>query len=170
MVLVAWFNNEVQLALARAEEGFFYVRLGRRNGALHVHPNLARTRHVLLRTHGSCVAPGLLLLREPGFRIFTRTQLRSELSTHAKGAGVSAWQASAARDDDEHIYALFRTGSDETFTGMEWDADLVMNSIEDFESDIRQKPVENVGRTVSVNRHVALPGLKFPVLFHPSQD
>ena len=146
MVLVAWFNNEVQLALARAEEGFFYVRLGRRNGALHVHPNLARTRHVLLRTHGSCVAPGLHLLREPGFRIFTRTQLRSELSTHAKGAGVSAWQASAARDDDEHIYALFRTGSDETFTGMEWDADLVMKSIEDFESDIRQKPVGNVGR------------------------
>ena len=24
--------------------------------------------------------------------------------------------------------------------------------------------------SVSVNRHVALPGLKFPVLFHPSQD
>lgn len=147
MVLVAWFNNESQIALARAEEGFFYVRLGRRNGALHVHPNLARTRHVLLRTHGPFVAPGLLLLREPGFRIFTRTQLRSELSAHAKGAGVSAWQASAAPDDDEHIYALFRTGSDEAFTGMEWDADLVMKSIEDFESDLRQKPVENVGRT-----------------------
>lgn len=67
--------------------------------------------------------------------------------THELYANLSMnKRAGMRRDDDEHIYALFRTGSDETFTGMEWDADLVMKSIEDFESDIRQKPVGNVGR------------------------
>ena len=63
--------------------------------------------------------PGLLVLREQGFRIFTRTQLRAELSAHAKGAGVAAWQASAGRDDDEHIYALFKTKADDSFQGLQ---------------------------------------------------
>ena len=73
----------------RMKHGFIYVRLGRRQGALHVHPNLARVRHVILRTHGGVVAPGLLNLREAGFRVFTRSQLRAELQQHAKGNG---WQ------------------------------------------------------------------------------
>ncbi len=147
MVLAAWFENDAQRELAQAEDGFAYVRLGRRRGALHVHPNLSKARHVLLRTHGLLVVPGLLLLREPGFRVFTRAQLRSELSAHAKGAGVSAWQAHVGRDDDEHIYALFRTKADQAFAGQEWNADEVMTRIEEFESDARQKPIENVGRT-----------------------
>ena len=52
MVLVAWYENAAQLELARDEAGFVYVRLGRRPGALHVHPNLAGVRHVVMRTHG----------------------------------------------------------------------------------------------------------------------
>ncbi len=147
MVLTAWFENDAQRELAQATDGFAYVRLGRRSGSLHVHPNLARTRHLLLRTHGPSVAPGLLLLREPGFRVFTRNQLRSELGAHAKGAGVAAWQATAGSDDEETIYALFKTKPDAAFTGQNWDADDLMNQIEKFESDVRQKPVENVGRT-----------------------
>ena len=38
MVLLAWYINEAQLELAHDAEGFMYVRLGRRQGALHVHP------------------------------------------------------------------------------------------------------------------------------------
>ncbi len=146
MVLTAWIENDAQRELAQAENGFAYVRLGRRRGSLHVHPSLAQTRHVLLRTHGAKVEPGLLALREQGFRIYTRTQLRAELLAHAKGAGVAAWLANAGRDDDEYIYALFKTKTDESFQGQSWNADKVMEQIEAFESDIRQKPVENLGR------------------------
>ena len=147
MVLTAWIENDAQRKLAQAETGFVYVRLGRRSGALHVHPNLAKSRHVLLRTHGPKVEPGLLVLREQGFRIFTRTQLRAELSADAKGAGVAAWQASAACDDDEYIYALFKTKTDDSFQGQAWSVDEVMKQIEAFESDVRQRPVKNLGRT-----------------------
>jgi len=146
MVLTAWIETEAQRELAPAENGLVYVRLGRRRGSLHVHPNLAKTRHVLLRTHGPRVEPGLLVLREQGFRIFTRRQLRAELSAHAKGAGVAAWQASADRDDDEHIYALFKTKADDSSQGLAWNIGEVMKQIETFESDVRQRPVENLGR------------------------
>ncbi|HEX7858996.1 MAG TPA: DUF2357 domain-containing protein [Verrucomicrobiae bacterium] len=156
MVLTAWFENDAQRDLAQAENGFTYVRLGRRAGSLHVHPNLTRVRHMLLRTHGPSVAPGLLVLREPGFRVFTRTQLRAELSAHAKGAGVTAWQASAGRDDDEHIYALFRTKADLDFRGQAWNPDEIMRRIEEFERDVRQKPVENLGRTSAYPRVLPL--------------
>ena len=147
MVLTVWFENDDQKKLAEAEDGFAYVRLGRRSGSLHIHPNLSKARHLLLRTRGPSASPGLLLLREPGFRVFTRTQLRAELAAHAKGAGVAAWQASAESDDDEHIYALFRTRRDHGYDGQQWDDAKVMELIEDFESDARNKLVENVGRT-----------------------
>src|SRR5690606_18904950 len=97
-----------------------------------------------------------LMLREQGFRVFTRAQLRAELLAHAKGAGVAAWQASAANDDDEHIYALFKTKSDDCFIGQEWNAKEVTKQIEAFESDVRQKPVENLGRTSSNPRLLPL--------------
>jgi hypothetical protein len=147
MVLVAWFENEAQRELAQSNDGFAYVRLGRRSGSLHVHPNLANTRHLLLRTHGPSVAPGLLFLREPGFRVFTRNQLRSELAAHAKGIGIAAWQATVGPDDEETIYALFKTKPDTAFAGQNWNADDLMTQIEQFESDVRQQPVENVRRT-----------------------
>ena len=159
MVLTAWFENDAQRELAQAENGFAYVRLGRRSGSLHVHPNLSKARHVLLRTHGPSVASGLLLLREPGFRVFTRNQLRSELAAHAKGAGVAAWQATAGLDDDETIYALFKTEPDAAFAGENWNADDLMKRIEEFESDVRQKPVENVRRTSPYPRILPLQDL-----------
>ena len=159
MVLAAWFENDAQRDLAQSEDGFSYVRLGRRRGALHVHPNLSKARHVLLRTHGQSVADGLLVLREPGFRVFTRAQLRAELSGHAKGAGVAAWQAYAGEDDEENIYALFRTKTDPAFAGQKWNAEVVMKRIEEFESDARQKPVENVGRTSPYPRVLPLKDL-----------
>jgi hypothetical protein len=147
MVLVAWYENEAQLELAADEAGFVYVRLGRRPGALHVHPDLAAVRHIVLRTHGEVVASGLLSLREVGFRVFTRSQLRAELAQRARGRGVAAWEASAGADDEEYIYALFRTTMDPESAGQKWRGDELMAQIERFESDRRHKPVENVGRT-----------------------
>jgi hypothetical protein len=153
MVLVAWYENENQKALAEAEDGLTYVRLGRRSGALHVHPNLARVRQVALRTEGAVVAPGLLLLREPGFRVFTRSQLRVELQQRAKGAGVAS---DAGADDEEHIYARFRTRRDPAYGVQAWDGDKVMGLIERFESDARNKLVENLGRTSPYPRIISL--------------
>lgn len=156
MVLVAWCRNDDQKALAKAEDGFTYVRLGRRSGALHVHPNLARVRRVVLRTEGAVVAPGLLLLREPGFRIFTRSQLRAELLHQAKGPGVASWMADAGADDEEHIYALFSTRRDPAYGEQEWDGGKLMDLIERFESDARNKLVENLGRTSPYPRIIPL--------------
>ena len=159
MALVAWYETDPQLSLARADAGFIYVRLGRRQGAFHVHPNIARTRHVLLHTHGPSFAPGLLVLREAGFRVFTRMQLRAELSEHARGAGIASWEASAGQDDEEYIYALFKTTADERSTGQEWDADEMMRQLSEFESDARNKPVENLGHASAYPRILSLRNL-----------
>lgn len=156
MVLVAWYENDAQLNLARDTNGFVYVRLGRRQGAFHVHPNLAKVQRAIMHTHASTVAPGLLVLRERGFRVFTRAQLRAELNEHARGPGVAAWQNTAGADDDEYIYALFRTTADETFAGRDWNDDKLMAAVEEFEADARNKPVENLGRTSPYPRILSL--------------
>ena len=156
MVLVGWYENDAQLELARDKAGFVYVRLGRRRGALHIHPNLARVRHVILRTHGGDVAQGLLNLREPGFRVFTRSQLRAELKQHAKGDGVTAWEADAGKDDEEYIYALFQTSMDPVWAGEQWRGDELMTQIENFESDLRNKPLDNLGRISPYPRILSL--------------
>lgn len=147
MVLIAWYENAAQLALARDENGFVYVRLGRRQGALHVHPNLAGVRRIIMRTHGGDVASGMLCLRESGFRILTRSQLRIELKQHAKGQGVAAWEAFAGQDDEEHIYALFKTAADPASESQGWRGEALLDEIERFESDARNRLVANVGRT-----------------------
>jgi predicted component of viral defense system (DUF524 family) len=156
MVLVAWYRNEAQAQLAASNEGFAFVRLGRRSGAFHVHPNMSRARHVLLRTNNAVVAPGLLLLREPGFRVFTRSQLRGELKQHAGSRGIATWEATAGADDEEHIYALFRTQPDATYRDLAWNGRALMDIIEAFESDLRNKPVFNLGRTSPYPRIVPL--------------
>jgi hypothetical protein len=156
MVLVAWYENTAQLELAQAAAGFTYVRLGRRTGAFHVQPNLAGVRRVVMRTHGGVVAPGFLNLREAGFDVLTRKQLRAELQEHAKGRGVAAWEASAGEDDEEYIYALFRTTIEPSSAGQPWRGDELTRLIGRFESDARNKPVENVGRTSSYPRILSL--------------
>jgi len=44
-----------------------------------------------------------MLLREPGMRVFNRTQLRVVLQKDAGARGVAAWEASAGKDDEEII-------------------------------------------------------------------
>lgn len=140
MVLVAWFENKGQLELARLNEGFAFVRLGDRRGSLHAHPNLSQTRHILLRSHDHFAAPGLLALREPGFDIYTRTQLRAKLDKYAKQARITPWQDNPAPDDDEYIYALFKTKPDPAFANQRWNPGKILNCIETFEADLRNKP------------------------------
>lgn len=147
MVLVAWYGNDAQLDLARDEDGFYYVRLGSRRGALHIHPNLAMVRSVILHANATVFATGMLKLREPGFRIYTKSELRAVLERHAKGRGVASWQAAAGADDDEQIYALFKTTENPDTSSQPWDSRVLMDEIERFESDARNKPVVNVGRT-----------------------
>lgn len=156
MVLAAWYKNDAQKALAESDDGFVYVRLGSRVGTFHVHPNLARVRYVLLRTQNFGVAQGLLQLREPGFRIYTRNQLRDQLQRHAKGAGVASWEAFAGVDDDELIYALFRTRRDPAFSGQIWNGDKLMEMIEAFESDSRNALSGNLRRTSAYPRILPL--------------
>lgn len=156
MVLLAWCRNDAQLALARAQNGFAYVRLGRRSGSFHVHPNLARVRHVVLKTAAGAVAQGLCVLREPGFRVYTRSQLRAELQALGGPPGVAAWEESAESDDDEHIYALFRTTKDDAYTGQAWDGEQLMDLVETFETDARNRPVTNLRRTSAYPRIIPL--------------
>ena len=156
MVLAAWYQNADQLACASGAHGLVWVRLGRRQGALHVHPNFARVRRLIMRTHGAVVSPGLLLLREPGFRVFTRTQLRARLMQHESGRGAALWADTAGHDDDEYIYAVFHTNEDTSFTGQLWNGDILLTEIERFETDSRNKLVTNVGRTSPDPRILAL--------------
>jgi hypothetical protein len=86
-------------------------------------------------------------LREPGFRVYTRDQLRDVLRRHARGAGVAAWNSDVATDAEDHIYALFRCRPDLSFAGQIWHEDRVMELVETFETDARNKLVENVRRT-----------------------
>jgi len=60
MVLLSWFRNDAQLALARAQKGFVYVRLGRRSGLYmciqiwHAFATL-RSRRQVARWRKDCV-------------------------------------------------------------------------------------------------------------------
>jgi hypothetical protein len=115
--------------------------------------------YVLMRTSGPSAAPGLLALREPGFRIFTRSQLRDELNAHKVAGEVAPWQPEESPGDEDFIYALFRTKQDSAFNGQAWDDKKVMLLIEMFESDLRNKPVENVGRASPYPRLLPLQDL-----------
>ena len=148
MVLVAWYENAAQLELAQAEDGFIYVRLGRRAGALHVHPNLAGVRRVVMRTEDGVVAPGFLNLREGRLpRSSRESNCGQNFRRMPKARELRHGRRAAGKDDDEYIYALFRTTIDPTSAGQTWRGDELMALIERFESDLRNKPVENVGRT-----------------------
>lgn len=166
MVLVAWYNNPAQLTVAMEPEGFCYVRLGLRAGSLQIHPNLAKVRRIILRAEDGKVNPGFLLLREVGFRIYTRTQLRNELRKKSYGERVAKWvQTSDLKEDDEYIYALFRTRPDPAFETQAWDGEKLKSCIEAFEKDRRNRlplPVPelddpiNLGRTSPYPRILAL--------------
>jgi len=108
MVLVAWYREPIQVDLAKRTDGVTFVRLGKRRGALHVHPNLASVRNILLRSDNGAVCDGLIALREPGFSVQTRVELRTTLQSVFSTSGLDAWNREAAQDEEEMIYAVFK--------------------------------------------------------------
>ena len=123
------------------------------------HPNFARTRHVLLRTHGGVVAPGLRVLREDGYRVYTRRQLRETLKRLGAKPGVARWESSEQEGDDEAIYAVFQVQPDPIVAACTWDSEKIMDMIEAFESIRRNRLVSNIGRTSPYPRLLPLKGL-----------
>ena len=119
-VVVAWYQDGAQLEWTM-KVGFAVVRLGNRRGTWHVPPEFASARHVLLHTHKSQVADGLLALKErkPGYKVFTADDLK------AKGFPGSA---------RGEIYAIFEVAPDPVFNGQKWNGQKLQEVMTQFEA------------------------------------
>jgi predicted component of viral defense system (DUF524 family) len=129
-VVVAWYNSPEQLAWT-LEKGIANVRLGDRPGSWHIPPEIASARHVLLRTHRGKVAPGLLRLTKPGYKIFTANDLKD-----------SGYPRVAAGE----IYAVFEVEPDPAYVGRKWDEVELTNQIKAFESRRTYRQVNTLHR------------------------
>ena len=141
-MVVAWFEDEAQLQWTR-KTGFAVVRLGDRRGTWHVPPEFASARHVLLHTHKSQVADGLLALKDgkPGYKVFTAEDLK------AKG-----YPGSASGD----IYAILEVTPDPVFDGQKWDGRELQDVMRAFESRRRYREVKALGRLSALPRVLTL--------------
>jgi hypothetical protein len=119
-VVVAWYQDGAQLEWTM-KAGFAVVRLGDRRGTWHVPPEFASARHVLLHTHKSQIADGLLALKErkPGYKVFTADDLK------AKGFPGSA---------RGEIYAIFEVAPDPVFNGQKWNGQKLQEVMTQFEA------------------------------------
>jgi hypothetical protein len=141
-VVVAWYEDLEQLNWTM-KTGLAVVRLGDRSGTWHVPPEFASARHILLHTHKSQVADGLLALKEhkPGFKVFTAEDLK------AKG-----YPGSASGD----IYAIFEVSPDPLFEGRSWDGRKLQEVMTEFESRRRYREVKGLGRQSAIPRVLSL--------------
>jgi len=141
-VVVAWYDDDLQLKWSMAT-GFAVVRLGDRRGTWHVPPEFASARHVLLHTHKSQVADGLLALkeREPGYKVFTVEDLK------AKG-----YPGSGSGD----IYAVFEVAPDPVFSGQKWDGRKLQQVMKEFESRRKYREVKALGSLSALPRVLSL--------------
>jgi hypothetical protein len=141
-VVVAWYKDDAQLRWTM-ETGFAVVRLGDRRGTWHVPPEFASARHVLLHTHKSQIADGLLALKErrPGYKVFTAEDLK------AKG-----YPGSASGD----IYAIFEVEADRVFDGQKWDGQKLQEVMIEFESRRRYREVKALGSLSALPRVLSL--------------
>ena len=141
-VVVAWYEDDAQLTWTM-KTGFTVVRLGDRRGTWHVPPEFASARHVLLHTHKSQVADGLLALKErkPGYKVFTAEDLT------AKG-----YPGPASGD----IYAIFEVEADPAFGAQRWDGVKLQSVMKDFESRRKYREVGNLGRSSAIPRVLSL--------------
>ncbi len=130
-VVVAWFDSAPQLEWTR-KSGLANVRPGRRAGTWHVPPEISSARHLLLRTHGGIVASGLWRLRKAGYRVYTETDLRKTGYPGAAGG---------------EIYAIFEVEEDPVWHHQTWSGETLMDTIEVYESSVRQRVIQNLGRT-----------------------
>ena len=144
-VVVAWFEDDAQLRWTM-KTGFAVVRLGDRRGTWHVPPEFASARHVLLHTHKSQVAAGLLALKErkPGYKVFTAEDLKAR-----------AYPGSASGD----IYAIFEVAPDPVFDGQKWDGRKLQEVMTEFESRRKYREVKALGSLSALPRVLSLQDL-----------
>jgi hypothetical protein len=141
-VVVAWYEDDAQLKWT-LDKGFAVVRLGDRRGTWQVPPEFASARHVLLHTHRSQVAQGLLALKErkPSYKVFTADDLE------AKGyPGLAGGE----------IYAIFEVEPDPTFNAQRWDGVKLQSVMRDFETRRNYREVGNLGRSSAIPRILSL--------------
>ena len=139
-VVIAWYDSPAQLAWTRSE-GFANVRLGQRRGSWHIPPEIASARHLLLRTHGGVVVPGLFALRTPGYRVFTANDLlKSGYPVRAGG----------------EIFAVFEVTDDPAYSGITWDGAVLMEVLEAFEARFKRRSPISLGRTSPYPRTISL--------------
>ena len=139
-VVVAWYETPAQLAWTH-RTGLANVRLGDRPGSWRIPPEIASARHLLLRTHRGVVTPGLFRLQVPGYRIFTVGDLRN-----------SGYPGTAGGE----IYAVFEVVEDPVYAGLEWDGDLLMRVIAEFEGRKKHIAPIPLGRTSPYPRVLSL--------------
>jgi predicted component of viral defense system (DUF524 family) len=139
-VVVAWYDTPEQLDWTR-REGLANVRLGDRPGSWHIPPEISSARHLLLHTHRGVVAPGLLRLRAPGYRVFTAGDLRDR-----------GYPGTAGGD----IYAVFEVNEDPTYAGREWNGVVLMRVLAEFEARMKHKASVPLGRTSAYPRVLSL--------------
>jgi predicted component of viral defense system (DUF524 family) len=141
-VVVAWFEDEAQHRWT-IETGFAVVRLGDRRGTWHIPPEFASARHVLLHTHKSQVADGLLALkgRNPGYKVFTAEDLKSK-----------GYPGSASGD----IYAIFEVVPDPVFNDQKWDGRKLQEVMTAFESRRKYRELKALGRLSALPRVLSL--------------
>lgn len=139
-VVVAWYETEEQLAWTR-RTGIANVRLGQRRGTWHIPPELASARHLLLRTHGEVVVPGLWRLKVPGYKVFTAEDL---LRTEYPGAASG------------QIYAVFEIEEDPDWRDREWDGQRLMERLEQHEAQRKHRRVKPLGHRSAHPRILSL--------------
>lgn len=141
-VVVAWYENDAQLQWTM-KKGLAVVRLGDRRGTWHVPPEFASARHVLLHTHKSQVADGLLALKErkPGYKVFTAEDLKT-----------NGYPGSARGD----IYAIFEVMPDRAFNDLKWDGRKLQEVMVAFESRRRYREVKALGSISALPRVLSL--------------
>ncbi len=141
-VVVAWFEDDAQLEWTM-QTGFAVVRLGDRRGTWHVPPEFASARHVLLHTHKSKVADGLLALKEhrPGYKVFTAGDLKKK-----------GYPGLASGD----IYAIFEVEADPAFEAQCWDGAKLQSVMKAFESRRQYREILSLGRSSAIPRVLSL--------------
>jgi len=141
-VVVAWYEDDAQLTWTM-KKGYAVVRLGDRRGTWHVPPEFASARHVLLHTHKSQVADGLLALKErkPGYKVFTAGDLKA-----------IGYPGSASGD----IYAIFEVAPDPVFDGQKWDGRKLQEVMTEFESRRGYRRVKTLHRRSADPRVLSL--------------
>ena len=129
-VVVAWYNTPEQLAWT-LDKCIANVRLGDRPGTWHIPPEMASARHVLLRTHGGKVAPGLFRLTKPGYKVYSASDLTAKGYPGAAGG---------------EIYAVFEVEPDAAYAGRKWYEPEVTKQIKAFESRRSYRQVKTLHR------------------------